>query len=127
MKIIVNKFIPVKRFTALTFYNIIFWQKAHEALLEKEHYKEIVINHESIHMAQERDFALWLGKYPTLQIIVGGTIFYVVYIFYWLLNLIKGTTNAVKSIPFEKEAYAHDNNLNYLEFREDKAWKKYKV
>ena len=59
-------------------------------------------NHEKIHLVQQRE--LW---------VVG---FYILYVWYWLTNIIfkrMNTKDAYSSIPFEKEAYKHQNNFKY--------------
>tara|TARA_Y100000593_G_C4294508_1_gene329935 strand:- start:1049 stop:1387 length:339 start_codon:yes stop_codon:yes gene_type:complete len=70
------------------------------------------LNHEKIHLAQQRE--LWLiGFYP-------------LYVFYWLkLRLFSGLNNeeAYRAIPFEKEAYAHETDEEYLSKRERFAWR----
>ena len=61
-----------------------------------------VINHESIHTAQQ------------LELFIIG--FYILYLFEWLVRLtMKG--NAYKNISFEKEAKANEDNLEYLKTR----------
>ena len=76
---------------------------------------EQTINHEKIHLAQQRE--LWL---------VG---FYFLYAMWWLKYRIfygMDNTEAYHSLPFEKEAYAHDADFKYLKNRERFAWSKYK-
>jgi len=71
------------------------------------------INHEKIHIEQQRE--LW---------VIG---FYILYVYYWAKGKIAGQSNddAYFNIPFEKEAYSNHYNKNYLETREKHAWKKY--
>ena len=73
-----------------------------------------LINHESIHIAQYREL-----------FVIG---FYLVYILDFITGFIKfkNGREAYYSIRFEKEAYANDHNLKYLENREKFAWRKYK-
>ena len=73
----------------------------------------VIVNHEKIHLAQQRE--LWLIP------------FYVLYISYWIKGKIQGMTNqaAYMSIPFEKEAYANEKDFEYLDNREKQAWKSY--
>ena len=70
-----------------------------------------VYNHEKIHLVQQRE--LW---------VVG---FYLLYVFFWFKARIKGISNdnAYRSIPFEKEAYKHQNNFKYLNNRKPYAWR----
>ncbi len=74
---------------------------------------EFTINHEKIHLAQQKELLL-----------VG---FYLLYGIFWLYNLIKtgNKNNAYYMIPFEKEAYIRSHELDYLEKRENFAWIKY--
>ena len=70
-------------------------------------------NHEKIHLVQQKE--LW---------IIG---FYILYVLYWLKARLKGLNNddAYRFIPFEKEAYAHQNDLKYLKNRKQHAWKNF--
>ena len=76
---------------------------------------QYVINHESIH---------------TKQIIECCFIFfYILYLIEWLYRFLftkdRFSHNAYRNISFEKEAYANENNLNYLKNRKHYAmWKK---
>ena len=74
-----------------------------------------LINHESIHIAQYREL-----------FVIG---FYLVYMWDFIAGFIKFKSGreAYYSIRFEKEAYANDHNLKYLENREKFAWRKYKL
>ena len=74
-----------------------------------------LINHESIHAAQYREL-----------FVIG---FYLVYMWDFIVGFIKFKSGreAYYTIRFEKEAYANDHNLNYLENREKFAWRKYKL
>lgn len=75
---------------------------------------EQTLNHEKIHLAQQRE--LWL---------VG---FYLLYAFYWLRARLLGMSShdAYMAIPFEVEAYAQQHDMDYLKNRERFAWSKYK-
>lgn len=70
------------------------------------------MNHERIHILQANSFKTkYLG-------------FYAYYLYYWVKNLFKYKFNndsAYRNIPFEKEAFANDNNYEYYETN----WKKY--
>lgn len=92
--------------------------------------KQIAIlkNHESIHAAQVTEQQEKNGK------ILGWIVWYAKYIGFWLKNIFSGyfstkgksSRQAYMNIPYEKEAYANENNLKYLATREKDAWKKYK-
>ena len=74
---------------------------------------EKTINHERIHLKQQRE--LW---------IVG---FCMLYVAFWLFGLIlkRSFHKAYMWIPFEKEAYANDHDFVYTLNRKRNAWKKY--
>lgn len=74
-----------------------------------------LINHESIHIAQYSEL-----------FVVG---FLVLYVYDFLTNFIKfrNFKESYYNIRFEREAYANDNNLEYLDTREKFAWRKYKA
>lgn len=69
-----------------------------------------VINHERIHTAQQREM-LWIP-------------FYIVYLAeFGVRYLIERNWNrAYRKMSFEKEAYAHGNDLTYLSRRKHYAW-----
>lgn len=73
----------------------------------------VIMNHEKIHLKQQRE--LWIVP------------FYTLYIWYWLKARMQGmnSQDAYMSIPFEKEAYANQNNFDYLSDRKKNAWKDY--
>ena len=75
--------------------------------------KKILINHERIHIAQQRELFV--------------LIFYLMYVFYWITGLIKfrNAKEAYMEIPFEKEAYKNDHDELYLLRREKQSWRKY--
>lgn len=87
MKIIYNKIIPFKGYKAMAMWPFIFARKK---------LSEIDINHEKIHLAQQ------------LELLIIP--FYIIYLIEWIF---KGYRN----ISFEKEAYTHQEDMNYLEWR----------
>ena len=87
MKIIYNKIIPFKGYKAMAIWPFIFARKK---------LSEIDINHEKIHLAQQ------------LELLIIP--FYIIYLIEWIF---KGYRN----ISFEKEAYTHQEDMNYLEWR----------
>lgn len=72
-----------------------------------------VINHERIHTAQQREL-LFIP-------------FYIVYLIEWLIRLFqyKNWKDAYYNISFEREAYKHGNDLQYLKKRKHYSWIKY--
>ena len=76
---------------------------------------DITLNHESIHIHQQKElFVLF---------------FYVLYVFDWLKGLIKyqNARKAYFQIRFEQEAYAKMYEEDYLLTRKKHSWRDYKV
>lgn len=73
--------------------------------------REKTINHESIHIKQQEE----------LLIIP----FYVLYITEWFIKLFFYGKKAYYNISFEREAYANENDYEYLKNRRFWAWLKY--
>ena len=74
---------------------------------------KFVINHEKIHDAQQREL-LFIP-------------FYILYLLEWLFRLIqyRNWNKAYRNISFEREAYAHGNDLGYLGRRKHYAFIKH--
>jgi hypothetical protein len=74
-----------------------------------------LINHESIHIHQYGEC-----------FVIG---FYLIYLWDWVHGLLKykDSAKAYLRIRFEQEAYAHDQNLDYLVNRKKHAWRAYRV
>lgn len=122
MKIVYNKWIPFPGFFAMNLFGALF-------IREENRYKEIgkiTYNHENIHTSQMLDFVRGNEK----LLIIGGLLFYMVYLIEWLIKLIitgftLGRVKAYKSISFEQEAYDNQFDLLYLENRKSFSWTKY--
>ncbi|WP_316830434.1 hypothetical protein [Pedobacter aquatilis] len=73
-------------------------------MLKKNSYKtdREIINHEKIHLRQQLELLI----FP----------FYILYLVNYLINRLRYKSHdlAYRNILFEQEAYAHENNLNYL-------------
>jgi hypothetical protein len=84
-------------------------------IISKEKMNETTLNHETIHIHQQKEL-LVLGFYP-------------LYFFYYLLGYIKykDKQQAYYRIPFEQEAYENDQDLDYLKDRKAYSWRKFKV
>lgn len=103
MKVIYNKFIPVKGFKAINLFGTVFVRDGLK-------FTYIDRNHEEIHTAQMKE--LWY---------VG---FYLLYFLEWVYRLIFHTGTAYKGISFEKEAYMYQRKTTYLRTRPKFAmWK----
>lgn len=100
MKIIRNRFVPPRQFTAMNFFGLLLCRR--DAVITPE-----VINHERIHTRQ--------------MVEMGFVGFYLWYIMEWLVRLpMRG--NAYYKIRFEREAYRNMNDLEYLKTRKPFAW-----
>ena len=103
MKIIRNKFIPFQGYKAMNLFGVLF-------VRGNARIDDITLNHEKIHTAQIKE--LWY------------IFFYLWYVIEWLIRLfMKG--NAYRNISFEREAYANQNDLNYLKRRKRFGFAKY--
>ena len=96
MKIIENSLIPFPGFLAINLFGVIFIRKG--GVLS-----EVAINHEQIHTAQMKE--------------LGFVGFYLVYFIEWLIRLFL-PGNAYRNISFEKEAYQHEKDFEYLKDRQ---------
>ena len=76
---------------------------------------KILINHEKIHLRQQLEL-----------LIIFFYIWYVVEYYYWLVKL-KNKHLAYRNISFEREAYAMEEDINYLETRKIWSFFKYKM
>ena len=108
MKVIYNKLIPFPGFFAINLFGVMFIRDQYK----DTKISEITYNHESIHTEQMLDFVF--GIKP-LQLL-GGIIFYILYVFEWLIRLML-PENAYRNISFEKEAYTNDRNQDYIKSR----------
>jgi hypothetical protein len=73
--------------------------------------REKIINHESIHIAQQ-------GELLVIP-------FYVLYILEWFIKLFFYGKRAYYNISFEREAYGYEHSKDYLQTRKPYAWLKY--
>ena len=105
VKIIHNRLLPFRRFDAINICGLLFCRKGVSITAD-------LIQHERIHTAQ------------MLEMLVVG--FYLWYITEWLIRLpMRG--RAYSNISFEREAYEHMHDPNYLLTRRPFAWWKYLV
>lgn len=103
MKIIYNKYLPLKGYVAINLFGLIFARKEFKPL------SRITENHERIHTAQIRELLY--------------VFFYLWYVIEWVIRLFqyRDSKKAYLNISFEREAYRNQNNMGYL-----KARKKYR-
>lgn len=116
MKVVYNNVIPFKGYKAVNVFGIIFVRKGSTMGVTD-------FNHEAIHTAQMDDFVM---GFPWLRII-GGIFFYVIYAIEFIIRLIQylGWKEAYRNISFEREAFANENDAEYLDNRRQYAWADY--
>ncbi len=100
---IVNRFIPGFGFSAINLFGIIFVRKGMP-------FNAADLQHERIHTRQ------------MLELLVIP--FYILYAFEWLVRLLqhRNFLRAYLAISFEREAYCHQSQPNYLQHRKHYAW-----
>lgn len=107
MKIIYNDIIPFPGFNAINLFGVLFARK--EANIGSQ-----TINHERIHTAQMRELLFVL--------------FYVFYVIEYLIRIPMydfDIVQAYRNISFEREAYANDEDFEYLNRRKLFAFIRY--
>lgn len=102
-KVIENRWLPVRGFTAITLFGFIFTR-------DRKAVTPDILNHELIHCHQQ----LELLYIP----------FFILYFLEWLLRLIqyRDTYLAYRNISFEREAYAHESDPSYPRTRRPFSW-----
>ncbi|MDO6743001.1 hypothetical protein Q4553_00300 [Tenacibaculum soleae] len=105
--IFISKHMVPKGFIGITLYPFIFLKRK-----ELKHDSEL-INHEKIHLKQQQELLV--------------IFFFVFYFIEWTYKLIKYRNRflAYKNLSFEREAYANEYNLYYIESRKHWAFLNY--
>lgn len=105
MKVIYNRLIPFKGYKCVNLFGVLF-------VCEGCTMTATDYNHEAIHTTQMKE----LLYVP----------FYLLYVLEWLWHLIRlrDTRAAYRAISFEREAYAHEGEADYLKTR--KKFNQYK-
>jgi hypothetical protein len=101
MKIIYNKILPFKGFSAMVLFGVIFARKEYYPLTKR------TVRHEEIHAAQAQELGGWL-------------LFYMAYLLFWI-------EYGYRDNPLEREAYGNDFKKDFLITRQKFNWKKYKL
>jgi hypothetical protein len=98
MKVIYNKVIPINGYKCVNLFGVLFVREG--CTMTATDY-----NHEAIHTTQMKE----LLYVP----------FYLLYVLEWLWYLIRlrDTRAAYRAISFEREAYAHEGEADYLKTR----------
>ena len=106
MRVIRNGLIPFRGFKAINLFGVVFVRR--ECAVTP-----IDLNHEAIHTAQMREMLY--------------VIFYIAYVGEWLGRLAKcrDVKEAYRRISFEREAYAHQSDTEYLNTR--KHFNQYRI
>ena len=106
MRVIYNKVIPFKGFKCVNLFGVLFVREG--CAMRAEDY-----NHEGIHTAQMKE----LLYVP----------FYLLYVLEWLWHLarLRDMKAAYRATSFEREAYAHQSDADYLNRR--KKFNQYKM
>lgn len=108
MKIIYNDIIPFEGYIAMNLFGVLFVRNEY-----KDKVDEVTINHESIHTEQIKEL-LYLPFY-----ILYGADYVLKFLKYW------NHKKAYRNISFEREAYEHEADLDYLKTRKHYAqWRK---
>ena len=128
MKVIRNNIIPAKGFKAITLLPYIFVRKG--AI-----YRDTDNRHEHIHGRQQLEMlivgivlavVLWITGCGWWSLLALPLFFYWYGIEYVIkLCYYRNSTTAYKNISFEREAYAHQHELDYLFYRDPFAWFRY--
>ena len=125
MKVIYNKFIPFKKFYAITIIKWIFVREEYKRFDGSSVYNKM-INHESIHEQQILDFTP--ETFPSwLRYTIGSICFYLLYGLEWLFKFIPcliTKKNAYRSLCAEQEAYENEKNFDYINKRKKLVWLK---
>lgn len=106
MKIVRNKYIPFPGYKAINLFGILFVRG--DARID-----DVTVNHERTHTAQMKE--LWY------------VFFYLWYIVDWLIKLVvyRNFRDAYVNVVFEREAYANDEDEDYLKTRKRFAFIRY--
>lgn len=106
MRKIYSKWIPFKGHKAMTLFG---WMVIREEY--KDEITKVDVNHEEIHNCQGQEL-IW-------------GFFYVWYFIEWFIKLFKYGKNAHRETCFEREAYAHEHDMDYVQKRAEYAWLDY--
>ena len=114
MKVIYNEVLPFKGFKAITLYpfGVFVRVKDKKNIRPWEIISDTTVNHESIHLEQQKEMLVIL--------------FYLWYLLAWVIRkLVPNNGDDYRNSYFEQEAYEHAENFEYLKTRKRFAWVKY--
>ena len=104
MKVTYNRLIPFRGFAAINLFGHVFAREEYRPISDR------TLRHEAIHTAQMRE--------------TGYVGFYLIYVAEWLYQWarLRSAKQAYYAVRFEREAYAHQDELDYLSYRRRYAW-----
>ena len=104
MKVTYNRLIPFRGFAAINLFGHVFAREEYRPISDRTR------RHEAIHTAQMRE--------------TGYVGFYLIYVAEWLYQWarLRSAKQAYYAVRFEREAYAHQDELDYLTHRRPFAW-----
>ena len=104
MKVTYNRLIPFRGFAAINLFGHVFAREEYRPISDR------TLRHEAIHTAQMRE--------------TGYVGFYLIYVAEWLYQWarLRSAKQAYYAVRFEREAYAHQDELDYPTYRRPFAW-----
>lgn len=102
MRVVTSRHIPFAGFAAINLFGVVVVRRNEWSALP-DVIQQAVLRHEDIHSAQGREL-LWLG-------------FYLAYVLEWLWRVIFKPHRAYREMSFEREAYEHEWDAEYLKDR----------
>lgn len=109
-KILFNK--VLRHYTGITVWPFVILRDTEQESGSKRY--RVLLNHERIHLRQQAELLV--------------IFFYILYAFYYIRNRFRGLSHwkAYQEIPFERESYAKERDLNYLKTRKLWQWRFFK-
>ena len=104
MRVVFNNILPVKGFTAINLFGILFVRQG-------VFISEQLLNHEQIHTAQMKEMLY--------------VFFYLWYAIEWFLKLCWYGKDSYFYVSFEQEAFCNEKDKDYLKQRRLFAWTRY--
>lgn len=127
---IVNNWIPVHGFTAMTVWPFVFVRKEYVNELKRRGMWDTIMNHERIHGEQQVEMGA-VGIFVAALLVAVGCGWWAVAavpMFFWwyvgefVVRKIFGHGDAYRKIGFEREAYNNEDDLEYLTDRRPFEW-----
>lgn len=121
MIFIKNKLYPFKNFNAITHFPLVFYKeltvttKVHESIHIRQQFELIVLNSVILYFIVGLSFWLLLSYFT----------FYILYSLEYIVKYKKYKNTTYENLSFEREAYANQNNLEYLKTRKLFSFLKY--